>query len=362
MECEFCKNIFKTSFNLSVHQTNAKYCLKIQNKKVVDTNIFRCEFCNTTRTSKKNIDFHITKCKVNTPFVRDKMNQIIQLKELQSQHGHDMAQKDKQLSDIRTYYDNIIAEKDAYIGEVELEYKLYMINNDERHTQLQDLQKQLEDKSTNNLNKYNDIIIDKDKQIKILKLKYKNSLIKNDKQLHELIIYRDLANRTQDTLSEIAKQPRNTNNTNSTNTSNQTNILMSMTPLDINEDVFGEKINEYFTTDYLVYGQKGVAQFCVDHLLKDDNGKLTYICTDPSRNTFRYRTVSGVLERDVNAKKLTDALSQNLKKHAASEMVKIGYSGDYAKITAYTPGSLCITSLEENNSEFCAGLKSIVTS
>ena len=108
---------------------------------------------------------------------------------------------------------------------------------------------------------------------------------------------------------------------------------MSMTPLDINEDVFGEKINEYFTKEYLVSGQKGVAQFCVDHLLKDEHGRLTYVCTDPSRNTFRYKTNDGVLERDVNAKRLTDALSQNLRKHAANEMIKIGYSGDYEKMT-----------------------------
>ena len=310
MECEFCKNTFKSDFNLTTHQRSAKYCLKIQNE--INTSldvIYKCEFCDILRTSRTNLDLHRIKCKLNIPAMHKKIKMVKDLDELRVKFERELADKDVRFEHMKNYYINIIA--------------------------------------------------DVNQQLTIVTEQYKNSLTENDKQLNALTIYKNLAKRNQDTLSDIAKQPRN--NTNNTNTS-QTNILMAMTPLDINESVFGDKINEYFTTDYLVSGQKGVAQFCVDHLLKDEHGKLTYVCTDPSRNTFRYRTVNGVLERDVNAKKLTNALSQNLKKHAANEMIKISSSGDYDKLTAYTPGSLCITCLDDNNSDFCSGLKSIVTS
>ena len=348
MECEFCKNVFKSVFNLSNHQSKAKYCLRMRNKdEPIMNRSFTCEFCGLTKPTKISMDLHKGKCKLNIPIMIVKNNQINSLTELKTKHEIMITERDKRISVLQTQYDMIVLEHDRQLIQLKDDYSVELKAHYQAHYQAQNDEK----------------LAVKDRHIRTIRQKYKNIIKSNEKQYDELQIqldiYKNLADRTQDTLSEIAKQPRN--NTNNTS-NNQTNILMSMTPLDINEELFGEKITEYFTSDYLVSGQKGVAQFCVDHLLKDDNGKLTYICTDPSRNTFRYRTVHGVLERDVNAKKLTDALSQNLRKHAANEMVKIGYSGDNAKITAYTPGSMCITALLDNNTEFCSGLKSIVTS
>ena len=45
-----------------------------------------------------------------------------------------------------------------------------------------------------------------------------------------------------------------------------------------------------------------------DKLLKNEEGNLNYVCTDPSRNIYKYKTLEGVVEKDVNAKKLTTKL------------------------------------------------------
>ena len=63
---------------------------------------------------------------------------------------------------------------------------------------------------------------------------------------------------------------------------------------------------EDFNIDYAINGQKGIAKFVKDKLLKDDNGKPLYICTDTSRQIFKYKDNKGDIKKDVEAKKLTE--------------------------------------------------------
>ena len=44
MECEFCNKSFATKIVLKTHQSKAKYCLKLQNKKSEET--FQCIYCS----------------------------------------------------------------------------------------------------------------------------------------------------------------------------------------------------------------------------------------------------------------------------------------------------------------------------
>ena len=61
-----------------------------------------------------------------------------------------------------------------------------------------------------------------------------------------------------------------------------------------------------FNINYAINGQKGIARFIKDKFLKDDNGNLLYICTDPSRQIFKYKDSTGEVKKDVEAKKLTN--------------------------------------------------------
>ena len=142
----------------------------------------------------------------------------------------------------------------------------------------------------------------------ILKNEKEQLIFKYEKKIQELkeyiikletenIIYK----KDHETISVIAKQPKITNTNNK--------ILSIQSHLDFNNtDHVKQLIEEKYDKKYLFQGQKGVAQFAVDYILKDDSGQLKYICTDPSRQIFKYKDSEGCIKKDVEAKKLTGFL------------------------------------------------------
>ena len=135
-------------------------------------------------------------------------------------------------------------------------------------------------------------------------LKQKIIDIEKDKNsLHEQI------KSLQDEILNINKtammKPSTTNNT----TIN--NKILNMSVLNFNENNVKDVIDNKYNTDIIAGGQKGIAKFATNYLLKDDEGNLNYICTDVSRKIFKFKNELGELEKDVNAKKLTNILSEN---------------------------------------------------
>ena len=102
------------------------------------------------------------------------------------------------------------------------------------------------------------------------------------------------------TLKTIALQPRN-----NTNNNNNTNIIGNLN-LDDTERI-KNVIETNFTADDILDGQKGLANFAVRNILKDEHGNLLYACTDSSRKMFKFRNLDGQIIKDVNTQKLTDA-------------------------------------------------------
>lgn len=164
--------------------------------------------------------------------------------------------------------------------------------------------------------KLHEIIQEKDKIIQekdiiIATLLAKNELLLEDK------------NKSFSCIEEIAKQPKIQSN-------KQT--LNMMTPLSFDKKDVKNAIKDAFNNNYFYDGQKGVAKFAVDNLLKDSDGKLKYICTDPSRNIFKFRDEDGDMKKDVKAKKLTELLAPELKRKACfiskEELDKYSDNGD----------------------------------
>ncbi len=132
-------------------------------------------------------------------------------------------------------------------------------------------------------------------------IKYK----KENQELKEYIIKLETENKiykkSHETVDDLAKQPKisHTNN----------KILSIQSHLDFsNTEYVKQLIDEKYDKKYLFQGQKGVAQFAVDYILKDDSGQLKYVCTDPSRQIFKYKDSEGFIKKDVEAKKLTGFL------------------------------------------------------
>lgn len=68
-----------------------------------------------------------------------------------------------------------------------------------------------------------------------------------------------------------------------------------------------DKIKSIFETN----GQKGLARFTIDNFLKDKDGNLMYICSDTSRNIFKYKDCLGDIQKDVKAIKLISQLIES---------------------------------------------------
>lgn len=188
--------------------------------------------------------------------------------------------------------------------------------------------------------------------------KLKQSIIQKDKEITELKaqlqIYKELSERELSCVEDIARQPRTQNN-------NTQNNLMMLSPLDLNKESFANTIRDSFTKDYFLQGQKGVARFAVDKLLRDSDGNLKYICTDPSRQVYRFKTLDGELERDIKAKKLTSALAENLTKRSHNLSSEEMSNSDTDVFILCTTNFQDIKDLSEDNGEFRSELASLTT-
>jgi hypothetical protein len=120
-----------------------------------------------------------------------------------------------------------------------------------------------------------------------------------------------------DHIVDIAKKPTSVNNNTIKPTTNTVNNTVIMTPLDMSSTTFSEKIANGFRLNDFLQGQAGVAKFAVNNLLRDDNGKLMYVCTNPSRHLFQFKSPHGVIEKDPKAVKLTEAISEEIRKKSS---------------------------------------------
>jgi hypothetical protein len=144
-------------------------------------------------------------------------------------------------------------------------------------------------------------------------LKQENEILKRENEI--LKRENDILKTDHECIQEIAKQPKNITNTNN-------KILNIITPLDLSSvDIIKNKINDNYKLDYIFSGQKGIAKFAFDHILKDDEGNLKYVCTDPSRQIFKYKDETGEVRKDVEAKKLTNFLVEGGIKHKAANIM-----------------------------------------
>ncbi len=186
------------------------------------------------------------------------------------------------------------------------------------------------DKDIENIRKEKDTEIENIRKEKIKleiekdRLEIKNNILENElikiKEENNLLKGRlSVLDKDHQIITNLAQQPKNT----TTNTANTTNNILSIqTPLDFNNiDKIKNIIDEKYNNSYLVEGQKGIAKFAVEHILTDENGNLSYICTDPSRHIFKYKDSSGDIRKDIEAKKITNFLIDGGIQNKSSDML-----------------------------------------
>ena len=180
---------------------------------------------------------------------------------------------------------------------------------------------------------------------------YKKQLTEKNEQLVEK---ENQIKHLQDQIVSITKtavsKPTTTNN-------NINNKILNMSILNLDSENVKSIINDKYNLDVISEGQKGVAKFATNFLLKDSDGNLNYVCTDASRKIFKYKNNDGELEKDMNAQRLTDILTDNGIFNTTSQITKDHWTNDDGsidddKFSKLFSKTLEINSLKEDNTIF----------
>ena len=139
-----------------------------------------------------------------------------------------------------------------------------------------------------------------------LENRLKTLLIDNERLITENKKLLEQVQKYEDKLFQLASKPTSVNNTNNTTTIN--NKTENLVVFDWSQDNIKKKVEDNFTLKHLENGIKGVAKFTYDHIITQPDGKKNLMCSDPSRMIFKYKDSEGVLQKDVRATKLKNAV------------------------------------------------------
>ena len=115
----------------------------------------------------------------------------------------------------------------------------------------------------------------------------------------------------------LASKPTHNNiNTNIGNTKTTTktqNLIIS----DWRPEVIQDKVEDNFKLEHIEDGIKGVARFATKYIIQSEDGVKSYHCTDANREVFMYKDEDGVVQKDIKARKLKNAIKEPILKKTA---------------------------------------------
>lgn len=157
---------------------------------------------------------------------------------------------------------------------------------------------------------------------------------------------------------------RTTTNSSIKNIDNRT---LNMVPMNLTQESILKALEEKFTENHLMQGQKGLADFFIENVLISSDGKYLMKCTDPSRRNFIYIDETGSIQKDINADKFTKMINGPVKKVSKKiyDDLYDRYTNNYNvdeeneetendedRVNYATDKLVEITSLKKDNSEF----------
>ena len=93
LTCHFCDNNFKTKYLLNKHQTQAKYCLLLQeskNSEEIIKSFVTCTFCNKNFSS-STFNRHDSTCKKKNQFLLNQKDQEIAMMKMKAENADEIA-------------------------------------------------------------------------------------------------------------------------------------------------------------------------------------------------------------------------------------------------------------------------------
>jgi hypothetical protein len=99
MECEYCKTILKSKYNLKSHLLKNKTCLKLRGLDMISN--FLCKGCQLSFTSNFNLTIHHDSCKYyQCLLIREECDKTI--KDLNDKYNKEIEYRDKIIKDLNT--------------------------------------------------------------------------------------------------------------------------------------------------------------------------------------------------------------------------------------------------------------------
>jgi len=259
-KCNFCEKEFSVKSTLVNHQKTAKYCLEKQGKEAD----LVCNYCKKICSSNRRLTEHLESCKIYIEHIKAEYKEYKEL----------VKKKDNEICSIR---------------EKEKEYKELIREKDDEICSIREKEKE-----------YKELIREKDKEVQLT---------------------REMLDKANNTIAEIAKQPKtNTTNNNIKTQNNQTNNIQNiLTDYKTYEEYTSKDrifsiARENNIEKYFWEGQRGIAEFVNDHIAKTDDGKMIICCTDPTRSRFKYKNESNGISEDIDAHMFTKKISEPIKK------------------------------------------------
>ena len=93
-------------------------------------------------------------------------------------------------------------------------------------------------------------------------------------------------------------------------TNKTTHNIQNLIVSDWRNEVIQEKVEENFKLEHVEDGLKGVARFTCKYITSEEDGVRRYHCTDRSREVFVYKDSEGVIQKDIGARKLKNAIKE----------------------------------------------------
>jgi len=283
-----------------------------------------CEFCNTYLKTLSSLNYH-KKSNKKCLEIQNKTDEIFSMCEycdkkmtIQSLKKHLLICKYKLLKQ-----DNeLLKQENKLLKQEIINYKF----------EIDELKKENDDNKQLQIENNEEI---KKSQMRIVELEAVNKIYLQDREV----------------VQKLAMQPKTTNTNN-----NDTRIKINNNFFD-NPERMKQMINEKLTKDYISEGQKGVAQFACNNLLKDENGNMNYICSDTSRHIFKFQNSEGNIEKDVKANKLTNMLIEAGISNKALSMAPSLWTDEDGNINSnkfliFSPYTNEISSMQIDNTVF----------
>jgi len=91
------------------------------------------------------------------------------------------------------------------------------------------------------------------------------------------------------------------------------NLLIS----DWRPEIIEEKVQDNFKLEHVEEGLVGVARFTSKYITNSDGESKTYYCTDRNREVFMFKDVDGIIQKDIQARKLKKAIKDPIIKKSS---------------------------------------------